>query len=160
GTPGTGSVSVLLGNGDGTFQPAKTTLTGGDGPLAVAVEDFNRDGKPDVAVTGYTVFLTGGSGSSDCGCYDCNAFSEVTLMMGTGDGTFTPGGSFNLNGDYAPSITAADLNGDGKIDLAWADSTQNAISAVSVLLGNGDGSFALTAQSFATDVDARSVIVA
>src|SRR5437899_3100099 len=63
-----GSVSVLLGNGDGTF-PAPLTFAVGTGPSSVAVGDFNGDGKLDLAVAN-------------------NGSNDVSVLLGTGDGTF------------------------------------------------------------------------
>ena len=62
------NVSVLLGNGDGTFQTQKTYAVG-YGPYSVAVGDFNGDGKADLAVANY---------GSD----------NVSVLLGNGDGTF------------------------------------------------------------------------
>src|SRR5262249_48274808 len=66
-----GGLSVLFGNGDGTFQPATPYAAGGR-PLSVVVGDFNRDGVPDLAVTNY---LPPGT---------------VSALRGNGDGTFQP----------------------------------------------------------------------
>ena len=67
---GDNSVSVLLGNGDGTFLPRPAYATGSS-PFAVAVADVNGDGKPDLVVANY------GSNS-------------VSVLLGNGDGTFQP----------------------------------------------------------------------
>jgi uncharacterized protein (TIGR03437 family) len=110
-----GGVSVLLGNGDGTFQqplsvalPLGPNLTIGSRHLVVA--DFNRDGKLDL-----------GEGNS------------AVLLLGRGDGTFQAPIGYGVPGPLA----AGDLNGDGKPDLAVTHSA----GAVSILLGNGDGAF-------------------
>jgi len=108
------SVSVLLGNGDGTFQPAVSYLAGSD-PYAVAVGDFNGDGKPDLAVANYRDV-------------------SVSVLLGNGDGTFQPAVGYAV-GMRALCIAAGDFNGDGKADLVVGG------SAVFVLLGNGDGTF-------------------
>lgn len=110
GTP----VSVLLGNGDGTFQPALTYDTGAVVPQAVVVTDVNGDGKPDLIVAG----LYGGVG----------------VLLGNGDGTFKPVVIYSDIGGW--DVAVADINGDGKPDLIAAN--QN---AVYVALGNGDGTF-------------------
>src|SRR6266545_4092163 len=120
--PVSGSVSVLLGNGDGTFQSG-IKLAAGPNPQSVAVTDFNGDGKPDLAVANY--------GSTN-----------VIVLLGNGNATFQTAVSYGVGGTPAPPFAAAgvlaisDLNGDGKVDLAVANS-----SGVSVLLGNGDGTF-------------------
>jgi uncharacterized protein (DUF2141 family) len=121
-TGGNGSVSVLLGNGDGTFQ-TPITLSAGNEPFPLAVGDFNGDGRLDVAVSDF-----------DSGVY---------LFLGNGDGSFRAPVLINA-GTNPVAIAAADLNGDGKLDLAVADfhdpsNIDN--GGVSVLLGNGDGTF-------------------
>jgi hypothetical protein len=114
-------VSVLLGNGDGTFQP-HVDYAAGSRPTSIVVADFNRDGKLDLAVT---------NGSSD----------TVSILLGNGDGTFQP------HVDYATGLNpqwlvAADFNGDGILDLAVANYGPNySEGSVSILLGNGDGTF-------------------
>src|SRR6266700_2921229 len=123
---GDNSFSVLLGNGDGTFQPPRT-LPIGTHPALVAVGDFNGDGKPDLAI----------SSVGD---------NTVSVLLGNGDGTFlapqvTPVG---LNPWY---FAVGDFNGDGKLDLAVADygcpldCTSSPSNTVTVLLGNGNGTF-------------------
>ena len=116
------SVSVLLGNGDGTFQAHVDYLTG-TGSVSIVVGDFNHDGKPDLAATNIC---------SDPSC----VVSSVSILLGKGDGTF------RAHVDYATGlgpvgIAVGDLNGDGKADLVTADF----FDAVSVLLGKGDGTF-------------------
>jgi hypothetical protein len=116
------SVSILLGNGDGTFRAGTTLQTGGE-PIAVAVGDFNGDGKLDLAVADF---------------YG----NDVMIFAGNSDGTFTRLGT--LNAGLAPiSIAVADLNGDSKLDLAVANGTYGSTTGqtVTVALGNGDGSF-------------------
>src|SRR6185312_6177696 len=128
------SVSVLLGNGDGTFGgPLQTFSFSGDTTVALAVGDFNADGKLDLAVTGDP--------------YWNSQRSEIVVLLGHGDGTFSLGGYHDLAFDYAPLIVPGDFNRDGKLDLAWTVRDQ---PAVNVILGNGDGSLAAAAQSFAT----------
>ena len=119
------NVSVLLGNGDGTFQPAQNFAVG-FAPNSVAVGDFDGDGVPDLAVANIV---------SD----------DVSVLLGNGDGSFQPARSFAA-GAGPNSVAVGDFNGDGQLDLAVAnlgdcnDSPCND-STVSVLLGNGDGSF-------------------
>jgi Bacterial Ig-like domain/FG-GAP-like repeat len=118
-----GSISILLGNGDGTLQASQTIAVGASTDW-VAVDDFNGDGKSDVAVTKY---------------FD----SDVTILLGHGDGTFGSPVAFPVDGGPL-FVLAADFNGDGKQDLATANV---AASTVSVLLGNGDGTLQ-AAQSY------------
>ena len=111
------SLSVLLGNGDGTFRTHVDYATGGSRATSVAVADFNGDNKSDVAV------IDPGS-------------NLVSVLLGNGDGTFQTHMNYPTGTDPS-SIAVADFNGDGKPDLAIT----HYINAVSVLLGNGDGSF-------------------
>ena len=122
-TPGT--VSVLLGNGDGTFQPARL-FPAGQGSLSVAVGDLNGDGRPDLAVANY---------------YS----NDVSVLLGNGDGTFQATQSFATTGPNPVTVAMGDVNGDGRPDLAVTNSANTSSGAVpgnvSVLLGNGDGTF-------------------
>jgi hypothetical protein len=110
------SVSVLLGNGDGTFAP-KADFSTGSAPNSVAIGDLNGDGRPDLA--------TANLGSN-----------SVSVLLGNGDGTFGAKTDYGA-GSYPQSVAVGDLNGDGRPDLA----TANGSGTVSVLLGRGDGSF-------------------
>jgi hypothetical protein len=156
GTPPTTEVTVLLGHGDGSFQPVSSVFTGATRPLAVAEGDFNADGKMDLAVTGFT---PGSSPRWDYYYYDPGTptTSEVTVLLGNGDGTVEASSSNDLGGDYVPAIATGDFNGDGTPDLAWVDSDTN---EVGVLLGTGDGSFVPADQSFATAYGPNAIAVA
>jgi hypothetical protein len=115
------SLSVLLGNGDGTFAPAvRHAVANAAGfQASVAAADLNNDGKIDLAAT-----LTSGVG----------------VFFGNGNGTF--GSQINTgSGMFPHSLTAADFNGDGKIDLA---SAYHAGASVFVSWGNGSGIFGPT----------------
>jgi DNA-binding winged helix-turn-helix (wHTH) protein len=116
---GVGTVSILLGNGDGTFREHVDYATGGNDPNWVAVGDFNADGKLDLAVA------NGGVGPS-----------SVSILLGNGDGSFQKAvlNSLGVNG---VSVAAADFNGDGNLDLAVIDN----MGWISIFLGNGDGTF-------------------
>lgn len=115
-----GTVSVLVGNGDGTFQAA-VPYSVGKFPTSVAVGDFNGDGKLDLAVTD--------SGTAD-------ASKQVSIFLGNGDGTFQAEINYATS-DFTIGIVTGDFNGDGKLDIAVSDFS----SGVDVLLGNGDGTF-------------------
>ena len=112
------NVSVLLGNGDGTFQAA-VELRGGYDPYSVAVGDFNGDGKADLAVA------------------NCEQQRECAAGQRRRD---LPGGGELRGGYVASSVAVGDFNGDGKADLAVANGAPNSDN-VSVLLGNGNGTF-------------------
>jgi Bacterial Ig domain/Cadherin-like domain/CARDB/FG-GAP-like repeat/SdrD B-like domain len=129
----TGSVGVLLGNGDGTFQ-VQQTFAVVSGPFWLAVADFNGDGKPDLATA--------------------NADDSVSVLLGNGDGTFQSEQTFAV-GSRPFSVAAGDFNGDGKPDLVTPNLFGN---NVSVLLGNGDGTFQ-TQQTFAVGANPLSVAV-
>ncbi|HEY1615173.1 MAG TPA: VCBS repeat-containing protein [Rhizomicrobium sp.] len=117
---GDNMVGVLLNNGDGTFGTVTTFPTGME-PYSLAVADFNHDGKPDLVVTGY---------------YD----SIVSILMGNGDGTFASHIDYPTGSSPAVVVTG-DFNSDGKVDLATANYNSGQTGSVSVLLGNGDGTF-------------------
>jgi hypothetical protein len=111
------NVSVLLGNGNGTFQAA-VNYAAGDDPDSVAVADFNGDGKADLAVANYLG-------------------NNVSVLLGNGNGTFQAAVNYGVSsGPY--SVAVGDFNGDGKADLAVANYDSDNLS---VLLGNGDGTF-------------------
>lgn len=110
-----GNVSILLGNGDGSFQN-HVDYDAGSIPSAIVAGDFNGDGILDLAVANF--------GSSN-----------VSVLLGNGDGSFQFHTDYDA-GSQVVSVATGDFNGDGKLDLALAGG-----SAVSVLLGNGDGTF-------------------
>src|SRR2546428_14468 len=144
---GSDTVSVLLGNGDGTFQAART-VAAGSGPVFLAVGDFNGDGKPDLAVADY-VF------AADYACFRCSRSTTYSVLLGNGDGTFSAARTLGV-GSGPWSVAVGDFNRDGKLDLAVANFSS---STVSVLLGNGDGTFQ-AAQTVAAGTSPISVAVA
>jgi len=146
-----GSVGVLFGNGDGTFQTAVTYASGGQYAYSVAVADVNGDGKPDVVVT------NGCAGSTNC------ANTSVGVLFGNGDGTFQAAVTY-ASGGQAYSVAVADVNGDGKPDLVVANRcdlrTSCGNGSVGVLLGNGDGTFQTAVTYGSGGFEAWGVVVA
>jgi hypothetical protein len=135
---GADQVSVLLGNPDGTFQPAGTSATG-PSPQSVAVGDFNGDGNLDLATGNYDYI-------SDYG-YPGVGANDVSILLGHGDGTFADPVQYSVP-DASRSIAVGDMDGNGALDLVVTSSDPyGAVSHVSVLLGQGDGSFAPAATS-------------
>src|SRR6266567_700175 len=114
------NVYVLLGNGDGTFQVARSVYFNGGGARFwyIAEGDFNGDGKLDLAVTDYSN-------------------NNVSVLLGNGDGTFQAPRTFPV-GIHPAQVAVGDFNGDGKPDLVVSNVDSNTIS---VLVGNGDGTF-------------------
>lgn len=116
------SLTVLLGNGDGTFRTTAQVSQNVYTAVTPAIADFNGDGIPDIAT------FTG-------------------IYVGNGDGTFqsplaSPVSDFNGN---LASLIAADFNGDGRADLAWSGFIDGSLAGVvGVVLGKGDGTFQST----------------
>jgi len=139
-----GTISVLLGNGDGTFQNQVTYVTG-KGPYSVAVGDFNGDGKLDLVVTNTDLAVA-------------NAPGAVNVLLGNGNGTFQNQVTY-ATGNNPLSVAVGDFNGDGKLDLVVANyDAFTSTNTVSVLLGNGDGTFQ-NQVTYATTAESISVAV-
>jgi hypothetical protein len=134
----TSSFSVVLGNGDGTFQaPILTNVPLNDPCPEFVVGDLNGDGKPDLLVTHPNC---GTNGNFPVGTFD--------VLLGKGDGTFAlitnnTNNTLATNPNVSVGGTLADVNGDGKLDLIAVDQNfyQNTAATVLTLLGNGDGTF-------------------
>jgi hypothetical protein len=126
-------VSILLGNGDGTFQPAVIYASGGALANSVAVGDFNGDGAPDLAVVNGCASETTAAG--------CSQNGSVAVLLGNGDGTFQPPVAYVSGGNDGDFVAVADFNGDGYLDLAVGNLGLSAGGVLSLLLGNGDGTF-------------------
>ena len=115
------SLSLLLGNGDGTFQPRTDYPASYLGPQSMVVGDFNEDGNLDVVVAQHYV-------------YDGNA---LNILLGNDDATFRPRSPLMPGYHFPGVVTSGDLNEDGHLDLIVSSDT----SPISILLGNGDGTF-------------------
>ena len=118
-----GSIAILDGGGNGSFGTATTLATGASpSAFSVAFGDFNRDGIPDLAAA-----VAGGG--------------VVSVRLGSGAGAFGPAVSHSVGGaGWAPvSVATGDFNRDGRLDLVTANQNDH---SVSILLGNGDGTFA------------------
>jgi hypothetical protein len=139
---GPSSVAILLGNGSGTFAPAPNSpVQVGSGPISVAVGDVNGDGFPDLVTGNF---------------YD----STVTVLLGKGDGTFAQAsGSPIAVGQNPYSVAIGDLNQDGKNDIAVANEDyESTAGSVTVLLGNGNGTFTQAAGSPVTVGDSPQAV--
>ncbi len=127
------SISISMGNGNGTFQNMASYPVG-LGPIEAIAADYNRDGKLDLAVTNASN-------------------SNVSILIGNGNGTFQS--AINYPAGFQPfSITKGDFNNDGKLDLAVTNSSS---ASVSVMFGNGNGTFQAPT-SYPTDARPNSII--
>jgi hypothetical protein len=181
----TNTVSVFVGNGDGTFQ-GHVDYNVGSEPTSLAIGDFNGDGNPDLAVANFNsnnvnILLGNGDGTFRSGAtysvghgpisvaaaklyQDKNldlvvvneSDNDVTILQGNGDGTFTAQAATPNVGGNPQQVVVADFNGDGVMDMAVADFKA---AQVSVLLGNPNGTFG-TAQPFPTVANPSSIVTA
>ncbi|MBZ0173211.1 MAG: VCBS repeat-containing protein, partial [Phycisphaerales bacterium] len=119
------SVGVCLNNGDGTFTP-NAVYGAGDAPVSVALGDLDGDDDLDIAVVNI---------ESD----------SASVLLNNGDGTFASQTQF-VTGDSPQGVTIGDIDGDGDLDIATANGGKDGgagANTVSLLINNGDGTFAL-----------------
>lgn len=114
---------------------SRTDVPGGQSPRAVAAADLNRDGKPDLVTANIET-------------------SEVSVLLGNGDGSFRDPVAFRTGGSPA-ALAVVDADADGKLDVAVADSSRG---VVDVLLGNGDGTFRLPAATYPVGANPRAIV--
>jgi uncharacterized protein (TIGR03437 family) len=135
------TVTVMIGNGSGEFLPGPSSpYLVGTNPRSVVVGDFNGDGKPDLAI--------------------CNQTDgTVTILLNSATGVFTAATNSPFTvGEEPASMVVGDFNGDGKLDLAFANVLGN---NVTLLLGNGAGAFtAATSSPFAVGAGPHSLVAA
>ncbi|MFZ0318295.1 MAG: FG-GAP-like repeat-containing protein [Candidatus Sulfotelmatobacter sp.] len=124
-------VSVFAGNGDGTFQPSPINTVTAYSPAGTAIGDFNGDGKRDIAIG-----------------EQFGTLSQVGIMLGNGNGTFSEGETYPV-GSFPTAATTADFRGNGKLDLAIA----TLYGGTTLLLGNGDGTFTQGGSLATVDAD-------
>jgi hypothetical protein len=137
------TISLVVANGtNGSYRAFSTVSLPGVFPTGLVAGDFNRDGILDLAVVNTC--------GSQTPCFPQAAPlgpGSVTILLGNGDGTFSVSPAQLVAGNIPYAIAAADLNGDGILDLVVANSTSNTLS---VFLGNGDGTFIAATASPAT----------
>lgn len=132
GPPTVCGTAVFLGKGDGTYQTPALAASGAQEALFSLSADFNRDGKPDLAI------LNACDSPTTC------ASPSVSVLLGNGDGTFQPPVTYQVGGTTSVGIVMGDFNGDGNLDIAVAtqcDTSSCTQGMVSILLGNKDGTF-------------------
>ncbi len=166
-----GAVGILLGNGDGTFQP-EVSSPAGTNPIDAKAGDFNNDGQLDLAVVGIggtvSLLLGNGDGSfaapvvpygTGLGSHSINVgdfnkdgnldvvtmnSNTASLLLGNGDGSLRPKIDLAIPGNSTNTVVG-DFNKDGNLDLATSNTAS--VGTITVLRGHGDGSFDL-AQSY------------
>ena len=124
-----GGVSILPGNGDGTFHAARN-FSAGKQPESIAIADFNSDGRLDIIAVSESA-------------------NVLNVLLGNGDGTFQPPVTVTLDDIDPYYVIAGDFNNDHKWDIALSglgrdlngDGFRDSVGGTTVMLGNGDGTF-------------------
>lgn len=122
-SPGSAALTILLGDGAGGFTVGPASVSVGPNPTAIAVGDFNGDGRLDLAVA-----------NSCINNPDCQS-GWVTVLLGDGTGNFIRSGSISNLPQGASTMLTGDFNGDGNLDLALGE------YPLTILLGDGSGGF-------------------
>jgi hypothetical protein len=135
---------VMLNNGNGSFAAAQP-IDAEPYMSYLAAEDLNGDGHTDLVVT--SIGVPGGSPNG-----------AAYLYLGKGNGTFQAATSLNPGSPYPNAVAIADMNGDGKPDLVFAGTDSASNGSVTVLLGNGDGTFQAGVNSAAAGTNGLVVI--
>ncbi len=130
------NLSILLGNGDGTFQ-ARVDYAAGPGAAGITADDFNGDGKLDIAVANTHTPIT----FRDQGL--------VSILLGNGDGTFQTHQDANTGSLQPLDVTTGDFDGDGFVDIAVTTALRER-GSVSILRGRGDGTFQMSGNPYST----------
>jgi hypothetical protein len=121
-----GTVSVLIGKGDGTFQP-RLVFAEGIFPLSIAIADFNGDRHRDLAI------------ANPCGTDEaCASVGSVGIMLGNGDGTFQPVVNYPTTSYLTTRVDVRNFNRGAHPDVVAVNIQY---SNITVLTGNGDGTF-------------------
>jgi hypothetical protein len=142
-----GSVGILRGNGDGTFQAAQTYDMGGFNGGSIVVGDLNHDGIMDVVAANH------------CADANCN-ISTASILLGNGDGSLRSPKIIATGGWSATTPALADIDGDGNLDLVLNNWCNNSVDCsygvVRLLFGKGDGTF-VSSQQYNTVPNAMSM---
>ncbi len=170
------TISIFLGNGDGTLQARQIYPIGSSGAYSIAVDDFNEDGNLDIVFSSATATASGILfGNGDGTLQPPSAFTGIvtsylvaadfnndghldlamntSLLLGNGNGTFQAPVKFS--GDTIYGLDAADFNGDGKLDLV-----ESRYLDVAIFLGNGDGTFVAGKNYYFDQDEGRGVLAA